>query len=511
VEGDVAAPSANRINARAAKDRAFLKRALKNPGLRAKLDPKYLSKPQQASRALNTRLNAPITPGSSTTERDLAHAAGAATDVRYGPQERQLGEQIGISQTRERDTGSFYDEYQRQLAAHAANVQAFQAGAQQALAQTSAGITGLSGAEGAAMQQQANAGAAQQGVAPAGNLMPDANAAAAVRQALIGSFQGQQAMQGATANTYADTQANVVAPTQKLAARAQAVGKTTDLRAEEGAFNEQFRDTRRQDEFKNVLAASTLNANVANQQADNAIAASKAVTDAASKTPEAAAAKTSATASATQAAKYGYTAHQWAMLGPTARAKIIGQAKKSSSSGSDTVYTSGPFAGRKKSEIAGLSDSQRQQIVTDYNAGKGPGGRKVEQSTQYRRDFRRKYGIDPLTTEAHNTLKNNVSAAQRALKLIGTKDKNGNTITTQAIVDALTTGGVKGVPKIGALAARVALEVARGGITPATANRLHHSGYSVAALGYKMGRPKPTYKPPRANTPAGKIPGVGGN
>ena len=112
------------------------------------------------------------------------------------------------------------------------------------------------------MQAQANAGAAQQGVAQAGNLAPLADQALGVRQQLAGTFGAQQAMTGAAANTYADTQANVVAPGQKLTALSQARGRTrdtrqklTDLKTEEGAFNQQFRDTRRQDEFKNVLAS----------------------------------------------------------------------------------------------------------------------------------------------------------------------------------------------------------------------------------------------------------------
>ncbi len=508
-------PAKPSLDVRIKTDAALRKRVLANPGLRSKLSVASLQKyaPAQAKqRALSQRLAQPIAPGSSITERDLAHEAQAAQTVRYAPQERELGQQIGVAQQTERDTGSFYDQYQQALQQHSANIAAYQAGAQQGMQQAMAGITGLAGTQAAQLQQQQNAGAAQQGVAPAGDLTSMANQAAATRQALGASFQVQGLQQNQATQNFASNLANVVAPTQKLGALAQARGRTRDLQqkkadlaTEEGAFNQQFRSDRRGEEFKNQLAMGALNLNAQKAQTD---ADAKAAT-AAANTPAAKAAATSATASASTAAKYGYTAHQWAMLGPTRRQQIIAKAKKTSSgSGSDTVYTQGPFAGRKKSEIAALSDSERQRIVRDYNAGKGSGGKPVEQSTQYRRDFRRKYGIDPLGTPAHNTLKNNVSSAQNALKLIGSKDKNGKTITTQAIVDALSNGGVKGIPKVGALGARVALEIARGGLTAATANRLHHAGYSVAALGLKM---RPTGRAPRRTTkPASqKIPGVG--
>jgi hypothetical protein len=227
----VAAPSANRINARAAKDKAFLARALKNPGLRAKLDPKFLSAPQRASRTLNARLNAPIVPGSSTTERDLAHEAQAAQTVRYGPQDAALGQQLGVAQQTERDTGSLYDQYRQALQQHSANISAFQAGAQQALGALQQGVTGL-GQQSAVQMAQSAAPTQSAVAAPSGDLATLANQALAVRQAQAGTFGAEQALTGAAANTYADTQANVVAPGQKLGALAQARdGRATCVRS----------------------------------------------------------------------------------------------------------------------------------------------------------------------------------------------------------------------------------------------------------------------------------------
>jgi hypothetical protein len=479
----VAAPDAKRINARAATDKAFLARALKNPGLRAKLDPKYLSKTQAASRALNTRLNAPITPGSTTTERDLAHQAEAATTVKYGPQDRAVAQQLGIAQQTQQDTGNFYDQYRQALQQHATNVQAYQAGAQQALQQTAQGITGLGQQAAVQMQQQANAGAATQGVAPAGDLSALANAAMATRQGVMGSFQNQAALQGQAANTYADTQANVVAPGQKLSALAQAAGRTKDARqkqadlvTEKGAYNQTFRDTRRQDEFKNQLAQQTLTGN-------QAIAGSRAATAAAANDPATVSAKAGASAAATTAAKYGYTAHQWALLGPTARNKIITAAKKTSSgAGGDTVYTSGAFAGRKKSDVAAMDDAERLKIVNDFN--KNRPGAAANPKTTSAKAFRDKYGVDLQPTSQHNTARDAIQNAQTAFGQVGKLTKRGDGTTKRVTTDEVVS--VLRGQKVSNLWIRAGLEMARGGLTPGTAARIHKAGYSVATLGYKM-------------------------
>ena len=227
-------PAGKPLAQRLAASPALVKKYQSDPGLRSKylkggLE-KYLTPAQKKTRAVNVRLNAPIAPGSSTTERDLAHEAQAATTVRYGPQDRAIAQQLGIAQQTQQDTGQLYDQYRAALQQHAAQVQAYQAGAQQALQQTAQGITGLGSQEALQMQTQANQAAAQQGIAPAGDLSALANAAMATRQGVMGSYQGQQALTGAATNQYADTQANVVAPGQKLSALAQAAGRTRDIR-----------------------------------------------------------------------------------------------------------------------------------------------------------------------------------------------------------------------------------------------------------------------------------------
>jgi hypothetical protein len=487
-------PKPKGVAARSRSDRAFLKKALADPGLRSKLDASQLPAAMRRRRELNARLNAPITAGSSTTERDLAHAAQAATSVRYGPQERQIGEQIGIAQTTERDTGSFYDEYQRQLAAHAANVAAFQQGAQQALAQTAQGITGLSGAEGAAMQQQANAGAAQQGVAQAGNLMPDANAAAAVRQALIGSFQGQQALQGASANTYADTMANVVAPTQKLSARAQAAGKTrdlrktlTDLRAEEGAFNQQFRDTRRQDEFKNVLAQQTLGANVAQDAAQAATAATNAKT---------------AQTRVTETTRHNRTAEQIARDRNKTAAKTARQ-KADLAAGKVNQY------GYTDAAWRAMSTAQRQKVIKDFKAKPKPKPGQRGAGPDWQTNAQQGQGA----SDALN-LKDLANRAKQGTKFKpGPRDRPGTGTRLnrhQAAQKIQQSAKVRDPALLSA-----ALDAAYDHhLSPETVRKLIAAGYKPSKIAQALGVPtRKGYKPPAPKTPgqtaAGQIPGLG--
>jgi len=495
---------------RLAHDPALVKKYQSNPGLRAKyltgaLE-KYLTPAQKQTRQTNARLNQPIAPGSKTTERDLAHEAQAAVGVRYGPQDRALGQQLGVAMQTERDTGSLYDQYQQALQQHAAAVQAYQAGAQNALAGTAAGITGL-GQQAAVGMAQAAAPTQSAVAGPSADMATLANQALAVRQGVMGTFQGQQALQGSAANTYADALANVVAPGQKLGALAQARGRTrdiqknvADLATEKGAFDQQFRSERRQDEFKNQLAMQTLGLNQQKAAVD-AAATQARVTQS---SPEGVAATSGARAAASTAAKYGYTAHQWAMLGPTRRAQIIKDAKKTTGrGGTDTVYTSGAFAGRKKSDIANMTDAQRQKIVQDYNAGKGSGGSGAAAATD-KKAFRQKYGVDLQTTTAHNKTRDAIQNAQTAFGQVGKvttrRDGSKKRVTTDEVVSVLRNQHVSNV------FIRAALDITRyGHITPGTAARLHKAGYSVGTLGFQTGAPTRRGSRSGSNIPAGKV------
>jgi len=262
-------------------DRGLLKRALSDPGLRRQLPTGLLKAPQRKARALNVRLNAPITAGSTMTERDLARAANASGAVQFGPQEQALGQQLGASQQAETSTGNYYDQYLQRLAQNQADVASQQQQAASQLQGIGQGITGLAASDLAGVQNRAVASAQARG-ATAGDLTGMASNAAATRQALVGSFQAQQAQQGASAQGYAGSLANVVAPAQKIAALGQAATRTgkvrsdiTALAAQKGAANVQYRTAARAEEAKNVLARQTLTGNVEAKAATVAESAKK--------------------------------------------------------------------------------------------------------------------------------------------------------------------------------------------------------------------------------------------
>jgi hypothetical protein len=230
---------------------ARIKQLVSNPAIRKLVPTADLPSSYRHQRELNTRLNSPIVEGGTTTQRDLAHSREAAVTTQFGPNA------VGAYQQREKDTGGWYDQYLAELAKHQQNVQGF-------------------GQE--AQGQVANLGNVQ---GPAGSTPQDAGVQAtagqadAVRKSLLGAMQGQLAGQGASANTYADTLANVVAPGQKVQALTQARGATDELKGKIGAFRTQFEQQAKTDEGKSVLAQQALTGKTAAQQAQDAIAAAR--------------------------------------------------------------------------------------------------------------------------------------------------------------------------------------------------------------------------------------------
>jgi hypothetical protein len=476
------AVSAERINRRAARDKAFLRRALANPGLRSKLHDKYLTPAQRAQRKTAQRLAKPIVPGSATTEGQLATESKAATQVRYGDQERELQRRLGISEQTERDTGSFYDQYRAQLQQHQSNVQAYNAGAQAALAQTAAGVTGLAGTEAQAAQQQANQGANARGVAAAGDLTGLASQALQTRQALMGGFQGQQAMQGQAANQYASTQANVVAPGQKLGALAQARGRTTDVRrdvealaGQRGAFDTQYRSERRADEAKNVLAQSVAGVN----------AAAKATT----------ARETARHHRATESISRSRIR--------TTRQNALTSARRAA----NKRVTSGPFAGMTQKQINSLSDSEAKRLIRKYDRGKGdkPGGQGPDWHTP---------GEHGAAMTQLTQLKTLADRARRGIKFDspGAPDPNARLDRHEAAGKILNYATKLKDP----ILATAALDaIYDGRLSRSTVRKLIAAGYKpsrvMSTLGVKSG-PTPRRPTPRPNgrLVGNSIPGFGG-
>ena len=229
---------------------ARVKKLAKNPGERSKIPTRLLPQQYRAEREKNERLNAPVTPGSSLTNRQLSRDTKSYTTQKYG--QGDLAERQGIQaqQNLNRDQTGWYDKYLQDLRTHAANVNTF---ADQNVQQTGAYGQGLAQAG-----QQALAGQADpisQGI----------NAQAAdTRARYAGSFVGQASAVGTANKNYASTVANVVGPGQRL--QAQAGGASTlrglqekaAVRADvKGADVEQYRSGRISEEQK-VLAASAI-------------------------------------------------------------------------------------------------------------------------------------------------------------------------------------------------------------------------------------------------------------
>jgi hypothetical protein len=223
---------------------ARIKQLLASPGTRKLVPTADLPTSYRHQRELNTRLNSPIVQGGTTTQRDLAHSREAAVTTQFGPNA------VGAYQQREKDTGGWFDEFQRRIEQFRQNEQGY---GQQADAQ----VANLGNVQGPAGSTPQDAGVAD-----------DAKKAAAVRSAILGAMQGQIAGQSRAANSYADTLANVVVPGQKVQALTQARGATDELKGKIGAFRTQFESDAKTAEGKDVLARQALGINATKAAAD---------------------------------------------------------------------------------------------------------------------------------------------------------------------------------------------------------------------------------------------------
>lgn len=511
-------PSAARVTARAKKDPEFLKRALANAGLRGRItDTTLLNPAQRQARELHTRLTSPIVTGSKITGADLAHQAAAAGQVEFGPKEQDLKAQLLAQQQRSGDIDRWYGQYLAQVQNYAQGVGQAEDVATGQIAGLGAGVTGLGQETAQRIQQGANQDAAARGTT-AQNIVPLADQGTVARQALVGSYVGQQAQRAAAEKDYAAGLAGPVAGAQRLGAltgqqrNIEAVRKKqSELTGLKSAANLKYRTTKTQQEFANQIALGTLDVSQSNALQNTPAAKAAAATTTANLGVDAANAKT---------AGIGLKTYQ--ALPPADQVKAVAAGRKRTSAtgaAADKPQTTGAFIGMTPAQIAKLPQAEidkRTKRYYDLTHKPGGPGNTVLPSTQYERDFFNKYGIKPAGTPALNKARSDIAAAQTWLGKVGTKDTDGKPITTQSIVDALASGqsGSKtsaGIPKIDRAFIRAALDVIRyGGVTNPTAARLHHMGYSVNKLGLKPGKPKPPYRPPSSG-PAARIPGLGGN
>jgi hypothetical protein len=443
-----------------------------NPGTRAALADKYLTPVQLKQRQLNQRLNAPVTAGSTLTNRDLAHQRQAATQVQYGPQDQEAAKQLGQAQQLQKDQGDWYAQYQ----AAANQLKTDLGNNAKSATDATTNVTNAVGQLGAAT-----------GVGD-GNVASDAQKGSVIRQALSGAFGAMLASQGQSSKDYGAKIADLVVPGQKLTAMNQGaknIGSVRDqiaaLAREKGAFGTKFDAETIAAEQKNALANQAFGLDV-----------QKANTQAAQNSPAGKSATAAATSEAQNASKYGYSVHDWRTLGPDGRQRVI---KASKSKPADSVYSSGPFAGRKKSEIDAMSPGGRQTLVDRYHKKTGSGdGKSPYLGTSQQTTFRTTFESTKSTVAKYKDQYTRQQFSQ--ILLTGRPaqtiyvDKNGQYLPG---VTDLTTAHQQGghavklpaIPKVSNSAAiSAALDtIYDGHLSAATIKKLHAAGIKVNALG----------------------------
>lgn len=334
---------------RARKNPGLLRRALKQPGLRSQQQRAQRTRnaavrtADAAAQAQRAAANRPVVPGGTLTRGQLRTQANAATRVRYGPLEAQQRQQVGEAQTYQRDIGGYYDQYLNQVAQQAASVKSISNDANAAMARLQGGVTGLAAADLTGIQGQANRDARARGVT-AGDQTQMASNAAAVRQALVGTFAAEQAGRGDAAARYSNMLARVVAPGQKLQAVAQAAGRVRQAQEaqgttarEKGAFKLTQRQALRSDEAKNVLARQIAGVSAAGKQATlTETVRSHKANERAARARIQAGRETAADRSAIAQGKinaYGYSDQAWRAMTVDRRRQIIAQSKAAKGKG----------------------------------------------------------------------------------------------------------------------------------------------------------------------------------
>jgi hypothetical protein len=449
-----------------------------NPGTRAALADKYLTPVQLKQRQLNQRLNAPVTAGSTLTNRDLAHQRQAATQVQYGPQDQEAAKQLGQAQQLQKDQGDWYAQYQ----AAANQLKTDLGNNAKAATDTTTGITNAVG---------------QLGTATAvgdGNVASDAQKGSVIRQALSGAFGAMLASQGQSSKDYGAKIADLVVPGQKLTAMNQGaknIGSVRDqiaaLAREKGAFGTKFDADTIASEQKNALANQAFGLDV-----------QKASTQAAQNSPAGKSAAAAATSEAQNASKYGYSVHDWRTLGPDGRQRVI---KASKSKPADSVYSSGPFAGRKKSEVDAMSPGGRQTLVDRYTKKAGSGGKGQYLSADGQNTFKRSFDAARASAEkikghySRNELRGLLKNGRSASTVY--VDASGQPIDAYTFADAKKKDPAARpvpVPAIApitddAVLSAVLDTVLDGHLSQYTIAKLHKAHIKVNALGVSTKRP----------------------
>lgn len=207
---------------------------LKNPGTRSLVATKDLPKGYDPAfvkrRQMAEKFRAPITEGSSLTYGQVASDSKDASNVAFGPNAVKNSQQL------EKDTAAWYDDFQRELKGHTANVAAYgkEANDQSLALQNAEGLTAATDPSAENQQVFANA--------------------RAVRQGLNAAYGSQIASNVGSAKTYASLRDSTVATGNKIGGVLNARRATDDLQAKIGAYQQDYRNKVRESEAQNVLA-----------------------------------------------------------------------------------------------------------------------------------------------------------------------------------------------------------------------------------------------------------------
>lgn len=218
--------------------------AIGNPGTRANVPTGLLPEKYRKIREQNERFAAPITPGSSLTYGDVARQRKAAETLQFG------ADPVGKALAREKQTSDYYEAYKNDLAAARTRQEGY---GQQAVSQF-AGMAGTAG--------QVPQGLSAENAKVASN-------AQGVRDQLRAGMGQELASRAASANTLASQQ-QANAGLLKAEAMKKAGDDTQALRDKLGAWRQQYMDTARDSEAKNVLALSIAKDKTAAQLASEA-------------------------------------------------------------------------------------------------------------------------------------------------------------------------------------------------------------------------------------------------
>lgn len=287
-----------------------------NPAHRRHVPVEMLPAKYRQMREQNTRFRQPLVEGSSVTYGDVARRRKADETLQFG------ADPVGRAQENERITGSYYDQYLRDLDAHRQRVEGYGAAAN-----TQADM----------LARQAGKVSAPEGMSLDNNQV--AAQAAAVRGQLAGGMGTELAGRGRAASTLASLM-QASGSGSKAQALGQARRNTEDVRSKLGAFRTKYMADARDSESKNVLAVQLATGKLAASAAEGA--ADRA-------------------ADAGKVNQYGYTNAQWSKMTPEQRRQAAADWKKA---------TTGKTPKKDKTKSPWLPQSQQNTLANAFESAR---------------------------------------------------------------------------------------------------------------------------------------------